>query len=81
MPLPIKMLMKEISLFISIPITGWQETSVLLTAGWQETKRSPASRLAGDLAYNIITTKIAPLYNLKHKFKLKVLSLMYDRKS
>ena len=28
-----------------------------------------------------IDIKIAPLYNLKHKFKLRALSLVYDRKS
>ena len=34
-----------------------------------------------QLFYNITTTKIDPLYNLKHKFKLRALSLVYDRKS
>ena len=33
---------------ISIPLAGWQKTLGLLPAGWQETKKSPASRLAGD---------------------------------
>ena len=30
---------------------GWQETFELVPAGWQHTQKSPASRLAGDLAY------------------------------
>ena len=38
---------------ISIPLAGWQETLGLLPAGWQETKKSPASRLAGDTSFNL----------------------------
>ena len=41
MPLQIKNSIEK-QIFISIPIAGWQETLALVTAGLQETKKSPA---------------------------------------
>ena len=42
---------KKSHFLISIPLAGWQETLRLLPTGWQETKKSPASRLAGDTSF------------------------------
>ena len=39
---------KKCHFLIRISVAGWQETLGLLPAGWQETKKTPASRLAGD---------------------------------
>ena len=44
-------------------VAGWQETLGLLPAGWQETKKSPTSRLAGDTSLFLISSSVSLLFS------------------
>ena len=77
-----KCYLKAISLSISIPIAGWQETFrspasrlagdfCASGAGWQETKKSPASRLAGDLAI-IKTFQMVTEIQVRNELKILI---------
>ena len=47
-----------------------QQTLALVTAGWKETKKSPASRLAGDLTKKITADSFTFIHKTTSRSKI-----------